>query len=94
MFSALNMGVPPSFSFFSEVFILVGLLGANFLNAFFCGVFLFMAGVYGIYIYVVSCHGGTFLRGRFLVLSVREYLNIYGHFFPLLFLSFYVSFFI
>ena len=94
LFSALNMGVPPSFSFFSEVYILVGLLRMNFLNTFVRGIFLFLAGVYGIYIYVVSCHGGTFLEGRFLTMSVREYQNIYGHFFPLLFLSFYVSFFV
>jgi NADH-ubiquinone oxidoreductase chain 4 len=94
VFSVLNMGVPPSFSFFSEVFILAGSLEFFFFSFLILGGFLFLAGLYGIFLYVVSCHG-SFLLGSFGVqVSAREYLNIYGHLFPLIFIPFFVCHFL
>jgi NADH-ubiquinone oxidoreductase chain 4 len=93
IFSVLNIGVPPSFSFFSEVTILVGLLNFNFFICFVGGVFLFFAGLYGIFFYTISCHGFSLFEGLFFSLGLRECLNVYGHFFPLIFLPVFLNFF-
>lgn len=85
-FSVLNIGVPPSFSFFSEIRILVGLRGLTFFSFFVSILFLFLAGLYGIFLYVVSCHGGPLLDRLRYSIRLRENLNIYGHFFPLIFI--------
>jgi NADH:ubiquinone oxidoreductase subunit 4 (subunit M) len=90
LFGVLNMGVPPSLSFFSEVLSFSGLLGFHFrliLVGFF---FLFLAGVYGIFFYAFMCHGLSVFEGLLGHLSIREFLLGFGHFFPL----FYVPFFI
>lgn len=94
IFSILNMGVPPSFSFFSEIAIITGILNLNFFAFLFVGVFLFLAGVYGIFLYVVSCHGVSLLEGQIYTLFRRELLNMYGHFFPLVFVPFVLRFFL
>jgi NADH:ubiquinone oxidoreductase subunit 4 (subunit M) len=94
VFFCFNIGVPPRFSFFSEVLILVSVLSFGFSRAFFCMVFLFFAGVYCIYLFVVSNHGKSFVSNFSFFLVSREYLLIFGHFFPMLFLSFYILFFV
>jgi NADH:ubiquinone oxidoreductase subunit 4 (subunit M) len=63
VFSVLNMGVPPSFSFFSEVLILVGVSGLSFLRVIFSGLLLLFSGLYGIFFYVISCHRCSVLNG-------------------------------
>lgn len=93
LFSVLNMGVPPSFSFFSEVFLVVGIRRLNIFSIIFMRLFLFLAGVYGIFFYVVSCHGAFIMDGKRASVSLREYLNCYGHLFPLLTVSFYLGVF-
>jgi len=81
LFFSFNIGIPPSFSFFSEVFILLSLGYVFLYNLFFCIVFLFFAGVYCIYLYIISNHGiGVIFNFRFL-LFVREYLVFFGHLF-------------
>jgi len=93
VFSVMNIGVPPSFSFFSEVSILVGFLNLNFLNCFGGGMFLFLGGLYGIFFYTVSCHGFSFFENYVFSLRIRELLNVYGHFFPLAFIPFFLCFY-
>lgn len=93
LFSILNMGVPPSFSFFSEVFILVGLRGARAWTLFFSSLLLLFAGFYGIFLYVISCHGREVLGGWLIFVGSREYLNFFGHFYFLLFFIFSLDFF-
>jgi len=94
IFSIINIGVPPSFSFFSEVFILVGLRSLIFYICVLSGVLLFLAGVYNIFFFVVSCHGSSVLDGVPRNIRIREYLVLYGHFFPLVFIPFFILFFL
>jgi len=82
VFCILNMGVPPSLSFFSEVFIVIGLGGMLFSCFFFVGGFLFFAGVYRIYLYVRVTHGGSLFGHVSYLPVVREYLVFFCHFFP------------
>lgn len=82
IFRATNMGVPPTLSFFSEVFIVIGIGGYDFFCYFLMGVVLFLSGLYRIYIYVRSTHGARFLGGYRTEASCRETLVIWGHFYP------------
>lgn len=91
LFSILNMGVPPSLSFFSEVFIVTRVGSYDFFSFFFGGGVLFFAGVYSIYIFVSSMHGLSFFRDLFFFITLREYLVIYGHFYPSFFLPIFLS---
>lgn len=91
IFCIFNIGVPPSFSFFSEVFILVGLRGISFYTSLFIGFFLFLSGLYGIFMYVSVRHGDSILMDQKYYVVIREYLNMYGHFFPLLFIPLFIS---
>jgi hypothetical protein len=88
------MGVPPSLSFFSEVFIVMSLGRYDFFSYFFCGGVLFLAGVYRIYVYVSSIHGLSFFRDLFLFVTLREYLLMYGHLFPSFLIPLFLSWFL
>lgn len=90
--SILNMGVPPSLSFFSEVMIIVSVGSYIFFGYLFLGVLLFFSGVYGIYIFVVSIHGESFFSSFYRVSTTREYLLVWGHFFPVVLLPLYSTF--
>jgi len=87
IFRASNIGVPPTLSFFSEVFIIIGVGTYDLFCYIFIGCVLFLAGVYRIYIYVSSMHGLRFLGGYTLEVSCRELLIIWGHFYPSLLIS-------
>lgn len=93
LFSVLNIGVPPSLSFFSEINILMGVGYFHFFSYFLGGLFLFLAGVYRIYLYGTSGHGLSMLGGFYSFLALREYLLFLGHFFPLVFCVILFSFF-
>lgn len=82
VFCALNMGFPPSLSFFSEVFIVMGLGSYSFSSLLFLGVLLFFAGVYRIYLYVRVMHGEGFFNGFSCLPTVREYLVLFCHLWP------------
>lgn len=90
--SVLNMGVPPSLSFFSEVMIIISVGSYCFLGFVFLCLLLFFSGVYGIYIFVVSMHGERYFSSFHRAPSVREYLLVWGHFFPVFLVPFYASF--
>ena len=83
IFSVLNMGVPPSLSFFSEVSIVVRLLSTDFFSCLGGGALLFFSGLYRIYFYVIISHGTSVLKGVFFLFNVRELSNVYVHVFPL-----------
>ena len=76
------MGVPPSLSFFSEVFIVMGVASGAFFSVVFLGLLLFFAGVYNIYLYVSVIHGGSLFTHFSCALTVREYFVLFCHLYP------------
>lgn len=86
MFCVLNIGVPPSLSFFSEVFIVMGLARAWFFSVVFVGTVLFFAGVYSIYLYVSVMHGERVFSHSVYAPTVRDYLILFCHFYPIVFI--------
>lgn len=85
VFSVLNIGVPPRFSFFSELSLLIG---RGFFTAdrlIISGILLFFAGVYNIYFFVILGHGNFSWGEIFVAGSLREILILWVHGFPLIF---------
>jgi len=74
LFSIMNLGVPPSFSFFSEVLILVGRGSLSFINLALVGILLFCTGLYNIFFFVILGHGSSIFRFLGLRFFVREFL--------------------
>ena len=83
LYCVINMGVPPFFSFFSEVYLLIGLCGVGRINFFGVRVLLLFAGIYGVIMFVMGFHGVGLIPAGENVLTFREGVIIYGHFFYL-----------
>ena len=60
-FCVRNIGFPPRFNFFSELFILMGLLSFSFLIVFLMFLLLLLGGFYRIFIYTYINHGGKII---------------------------------
>lgn len=86
LFSALNIGLPPSLGFFSEVYLIIGLMSYDFFNLFFCSLVLLFSCFYSIYFYVVSQQGDSVFSFVVDSVRVREFYIVFSHFFPLVFL--------
>ena len=54
---------------------------------------MLFSGFYGIYLYVVCCHGGGFCEGALFSLGVREFLNFFSHFVFLILFIFCLDYF-
>lgn len=91
LFVVLNMGVPPFFSFFSEILIFSRVNGSSLISFFWGGLVLFFAGLYCVYLYVFCFHGKGREVGIVGANRLRECLNFYSHFF---YLGFSVLFFV
>lgn len=95
IFCSLNMGVPPSFSFLSEISIISGSFYLNFYFFLFFFFILLLSGFYCVFIYVICNHGFSFFDNVSYYLNSREYLIIYSHIFPLFFIVLFLeSFFV
>ena len=94
VFGSLNIGVPPSLSFISEISVVVGLGYLDICGFFLMGLFLFFAGVYRIYLFVSVCHGVSFFSSVSFFIFPREFIIFYGHFFPLVYLPIFLNFYL
>nr|UGN61597.1 NADH dehydrogenase subunit 4 [Janus megamaculatus] len=78
-----NMSAPPSLNLVSEIFLLISLV------SWVPGVFLllmmllFLSGCYSLYLYAYVCYGKSLGVFSFKIFSVREYMLIIAHLFPL-----------
>ena len=89
-----NIGVPLSLSFFSEVFILLGVGGADFFSFCVCFFLILFAGLYSVYIFLSIVNGFSLNGGFSFFLCVREFLVFFGHSYFVLFIPFFLNFFI
>jgi len=87
LFFSFNIVVPPRFSFFSEVFIIISINFFSFFNFIFCILFLLLAGFYCVYFFIIFNHGLNFQNLLNFSLVVREFILLVGHAFPILFFS-------
>lgn len=94
LFAVLNIGVPPSFSFFSEVIVVSGAIKRRLANIFTGMVFLFIAGVYGIMFYTITSHGKNTIEEFQTKIEIREYSVMYSHAVPLIIFPVIINYFI
>nr|YP_009742823.1 NADH dehydrogenase subunit 4 [Streptocephalus cafer]QID91185.1 NADH dehydrogenase subunit 4 [Streptocephalus cafer] len=81
-----NMGVPPSFNFFAELYAFMGISSINIFLMFFVGLVSFFSACYCLYLYSSSSHGSNL---SFLSFSEGQVLELFIcslHFLPLLLL--------
>jgi len=91
-FSILNMGVPPFLSFISELTILIRVMSIDRILLLLVALFLLIAGVYCVYLFINSNHGITLFEGLTHPLHFREYLLFYSHFFPIVWFTLYLNY--
>lgn len=87
------MGVPPSLPFFSEVFIIMGIGLYRYRSYVLIFVFLFLSGVFRVFLYVRIMHGKSLFSEYVSLLQTREFLICWGHLFPAFFIPVSMSLF-
>nr|YP_010990158.1 NADH dehydrogenase subunit 4 [Neuroctenus taiwanicus]WOW95754.1 NADH dehydrogenase subunit 4 [Neuroctenus taiwanicus] len=87
MFCANNMACPLSLNLFGEFLIISGLVSWSFLSVVFLMVSSFLSCCMSIYLYSITQHG-NFAGVSLSMISVREYILLFFHWFPLNFLFF------
>nr|YP_010554758.1 NADH dehydrogenase subunit 4 [Macrostemum radiatum]UYO79404.1 NADH dehydrogenase subunit 4 [Macrostemum radiatum] len=96
LFLIINMGVPPFLNFFSELLLFMNIIFYS-MNLMIVLMFMsFFSALYGVYIYTASQHGklsSGLLLSSLKMIMVAEYLVLFLHFFPLLFIIFNMNFF-
>nr|YP_009775992.1 NADH dehydrogenase subunit 4 [Paraahimia luodianensis]QJA16302.1 NADH dehydrogenase subunit 4 [Paraahimia luodianensis] len=91
VFCAFNMSCPPSLNFFSEVFILNSML-MYWSNSFFL-FFSFFSACFSYFLYSYIQHGLPHFFYCYSLGKIREYLLMFVHLFPLIFIILSINFF-
>nr|YP_009128549.1 NADH dehydrogenase subunit 4 [Phallocryptus tserensodnomi]AJP76847.1 NADH dehydrogenase subunit 4 [Phallocryptus tserensodnomi] len=81
-----NMGVPPSFNLFAELFAFIGVASFSTLCMMLVGFVSFFSSCFCLYLYSSSSHGNSLQLGNFNNSSLNELLVGSLHFLPLLLL--------
>nr|WDW26456.1 NADH dehydrogenase subunit 4 [Branchinella kugenumaensis] len=81
-----NMGVPPSFNLFAELFMFLGVSSISLFYTFMAGLVSFFSACYCFYLYSSSSHGLGLKLSVFSDSKIIELLVCSLHFFPLLLL--------
>nr|UWI72001.1 NADH dehydrogenase subunit 4 [Neuroctenus yunnanensis] len=87
MFCANNMACPLSLNLFGEFLIISGMVSWSFLSVIFLMLSSFLSCCMSIYLYSITQHG-NFIGASLSMISVREYILLFFHWFPLNFLFF------
>ena len=76
---------PPSLNLLREFFLISRIITwGGIVSSFFCGISVFLGGLFRIYLYVLICHGKWQpLRNFWVPFSFRHYIILFLHFFPL-----------
>nr|YP_009564662.1 NADH dehydrogenase subunit 4 [Macrohaltica subplicata]QAY82011.1 NADH dehydrogenase subunit 4 [Macrohaltica subplicata] len=79
-----NMASPPSLNLVSEIILINSLVGFSFLNMFTLSLMSFFGAAYSLFLYSYTQHG-SYYSGLFTYLncSMREFLLLFMHWFPL-----------
>nr|QLD97188.1 NADH dehydrogenase subunit 4 [Ixodes simplex]QLD97201.1 NADH dehydrogenase subunit 4 [Ixodes simplex] len=83
LFSIVNMSAPPSMNIFGEIFLMGGLLKFSLLFIFPLMITSFLSACYSLYMYSYINHGGGWVMWSIKPISIREYMLLFYHFYPL-----------
>nr|QHN59867.1 NADH dehydrogenase subunit 4 [Branchinella kugenumaensis] len=81
-----NMGVPPSFNLFAELFMFIGISSINLFYTLLVGLISFFSACYCLYLYSSSSHGLGLMLSSFSDSKIIELFVCSSHFLPLLLL--------
>jgi hypothetical protein len=91
LFVVLNVRVPPSLGFFSEVLVLGSFFVFYLSLGFWIFIMFFFVGLYNIYLFCFMSHGDGSLSNSFVELELREHFLFLLHFLPCFGLVFFLS---
>nr|YP_010727942.1 NADH dehydrogenase subunit 4 [Bothrogonia tibetana]WDZ68123.1 NADH dehydrogenase subunit 4 [Bothrogonia tibetana] len=86
MFCSFNMGCPPSLNFISEILILNSMLSYSLFSFYYFFLISFFSSCFSFYLFSYSQHGMFHYMYGVSSCYVREYLYMFMHLFPLVFL--------
>lgn len=89
LFCVTNMGFPPTFSFFSELFIIVEVFSYSYFFLFFVFLIMLLRGFYRIMLYIFYNHGGKKFFFNFLLSSIKDNIVVLLSLFYLFLFVFY-----
>nr|YP_010596843.1 NADH dehydrogenase subunit 4 [Cycetogamasus diviortus]WAK85129.1 NADH dehydrogenase subunit 4 [Cycetogamasus diviortus] len=84
VFSVINMGAPPSMNLLGEILLMGSILKWSLFTIFSIGILSFVGACYSLYLFSYSQHGKSWFLYGVSMVDMREYMIMYGHFFPLL----------
>nr|YP_009000420.1 NADH dehydrogenase subunit 4 [Argas lagenoplastis]AHF21608.1 NADH dehydrogenase subunit 4 [Argas lagenoplastis] len=83
LFCVVNMGAPPSMNFFAEIMLLGSMLKYSFFLVMPLFFLSFFSACYSLYMFSYTQHGKGWVFFGISMISTREYLLMFLHFFPL-----------
>jgi NADH-ubiquinone oxidoreductase chain 5 len=86
--SFLNIGLPPSLNFFSEIYFFIGAFSLDWIVVGLSGILCFLSSCYCIYLYSSTSHGERLYIFSWLEYNLKEYIIGRAHLIPLLTLIF------
>nr|YP_011014766.1 NADH dehydrogenase subunit 4 [Ixodes crenulatus]WQB40577.1 NADH dehydrogenase subunit 4 [Ixodes crenulatus] len=84
LFSIVNMSAPPSMNIFGEIFLMGSLMKFSMLFIFPLMMISFLSACYSLYMFSYINHGEGWMIWAVKLISIREYMILLYHFFPLL----------
>jgi len=83
IFRVINIGAPPFINLFGEIFLIGRILKWNFFSLGLLIVLSFISACYSLYLFSFSQQGKVWFLYRVEIVSLRELILLYSHFFPL-----------
>nr|BEI62446.1 NADH dehydrogenase subunit 4 [Ixodes fujitai] len=83
LFAIVNMSAPPSMNIFGEIFLMGSLLKFSLLLIFPLMMISFLSACYSLYMFSYINHGEGWILWSVKSISIREYMILFYHFFPL-----------
>nr|YP_009185978.1 NADH dehydrogenase subunit 4 [Sepedophilus bipunctatus]ALO70921.1 NADH deshydrogenase subunit 4 [Sepedophilus bipunctatus] len=84
LLSSSNMAAPPSLNLLGELMLINSLISWNYFSSIILMLISFFGAAYSLYLYSYSQHGKFYLGVYFFsIISIREYLLLFLHWFPL-----------
>nr|YP_010723811.1 NADH dehydrogenase subunit 4 [Dryodurgades formosana]WDW30765.1 NADH dehydrogenase subunit 4 [Dryodurgades formosana] len=85
-FCCFNMSCPPSLNFFSEIYILISMLMFWWSSCFYFFLISFLSAFFSFYLFCFSNHGIFHNSYSFSFVTLREYLLMFSHFVPIIYI--------
>uniref|UniRef100_UPI0030DFC572 NADH dehydrogenase subunit 4 n=1 Tax=Poecilochirus mrciaki TaxID=3127720 RepID=UPI0030DFC572 len=83
VFSVINMGAPPSMNLLGEILLMGSILKWSIITLGLLALLSFIGACYSLYLFSFSQHGKPWFLYSIEMISIREFILMYSHMFPL-----------